>query len=97
MSKEGFRIITVLVIFTGVVATGAMLTSLLLLTVFTILSAVFTVFVIYFFRDPERKIPHVSEAVLSPADGKVIEIKQEVENEYLSEPSTRVSIFFICV
>ena len=44
------------------------------------------VFCLYFFRDPERKIP-AGEVVVSPADGKVVAILTD------SSVSTRVSIF----
>jgi phosphatidylserine decarboxylase len=47
---------------------------------------VFGVFCLYFFRDPERAIPDGPVAV-SPADGKVMAVKQE------DERTTRVSIF----
>ncbi|HBY63191.1 MAG TPA: phosphatidylserine decarboxylase family protein, partial [Solibacterales bacterium] len=43
-------------------------------------------FCLYFFRDPSREIPHGSYAV-SPADGKVVQVKPE------PGPLTRVSIF----
>lgn len=43
-------------------------------------------FCLYFFRDPDRKIPDGPVAV-SPADGKVVSIKAETTS------STRVSIF----
>ncbi|MDX2154780.1 MAG: phosphatidylserine decarboxylase [Bryobacteraceae bacterium] len=43
-------------------------------------------FCLYFFRDPDREIPHGPYAV-SPADGKVVQVKKE------SETLTRVSIF----
>lgn len=47
---------------------------------------VFAVFCLYFFRDPERESP-VGPYVLSPADGKVMAVKQD-------QPySTRISIF----
>ncbi|HEV2489886.1 MAG TPA: phosphatidylserine decarboxylase family protein [Candidatus Acidoferrales bacterium] len=47
-------------------------------------------FVIYFFRDPERRIPSDPEAVLSPADGRVVEIVDERSGD---SPGKRVSIF----
>lgn len=47
-------------------------------------------FVLYFFRDPERRIPADPEAVLSPADGRVVEI---VDEQYAGCPGRRVSIF----
>ncbi|MGA8268785.1 MAG: phosphatidylserine decarboxylase, partial [Candidatus Acidiferrales bacterium] len=37
-------------------------------------------FVLYFFRDPERQIPNEPGAVVSPADGHVLEIVDEAWN-----------------
>ena len=48
------------------------------------------VFVVYFFRDPERAIPADADAVVSPADGKVVEI---VDEAFDAKPGRRVSIF----
>jgi phosphatidylserine decarboxylase len=47
-------------------------------------------FVLYFFRDPERVIPSDPDAVVSPADGRVVEIVDEMLD---SRPGRRVSIF----
>jgi phosphatidylserine decarboxylase len=47
-------------------------------------------FVLYFFRDPERTPPADSSAVVSPADGRVVEI---VEEQWQGRPGTRISIF----
>lgn len=47
-------------------------------------------FVFYFFRDPERKIPGEPGAVVSPADGHVVEI---VDEPLESWPGRRISIF----
>jgi phosphatidylserine decarboxylase len=47
-------------------------------------------FVLYFFRDPERAAPADSSAVVSPADGRVMEIVHEPLG---SRPGRRVSIF----
>lgn len=44
-----------------------------------------------FFRDPERAIPRVANAVLSPADGRVSAVEEAVDP--FVGPSTRVSIF----
>ena len=49
-------------------------------------------FVVYFFRDPERKIPDAPNAIISPAEGKVVEIVTE-SDPFLKEPFRRVSIF----
>ena len=50
------------------------------------------VFIVQFFRDPPRRIPDTPDAVICPADGKVIAIG-EVEDPYLERPAKRVSIF----
>ena len=47
-------------------------------------------FVLYFFRDPERIVPADPAVVVSPADGRVMEI---VDQAMGSQPGRRVSIF----
>jgi phosphatidylserine decarboxylase len=47
-------------------------------------------FIFYFFRDPERAIPADPAAIVSPADGKVVDI---VSEEFDSRSGTRISIF----
>ncbi|MGE4293827.1 MAG: phosphatidylserine decarboxylase family protein [Desulfovibrio sp.] len=44
---------------------------------FTLLSLALTAFVGHFFRDPERVPPEDAEAVISPADGRVVKIARE--------------------
>lgn len=48
---------------------------------------------IYFFRDPERSIPEGDDLVLSPADGKVVFVKEVDEEVYLKGKATQISIF----
>jgi phosphatidylserine decarboxylase len=45
------------------------------------------IFVAFFFRDPERSIPAEAEAIVSPADGKVVKISDE------SSGAAQISIF----
>lgn len=47
-------------------------------------------FILYFFRDPERAIPTDPNAVVSPADGRVVVITDEDLN---GRPGKRISIF----
>lgn len=49
--------------------------------------------VIYFFRDPDRFPPEGEHLVISPADGKVVLIKEIEEDVYLKAPATQISIF----
>lgn len=57
------------------------------------LAAVFfllVAFVFYFFRDPEREIPQGPGVVVSPADGRVVEIAEDSWNDRAHK---RISIF----
>jgi phosphatidylserine decarboxylase len=48
------------------------------------------VFVLFFFRDPERTPPADPETIVSPADGRVMEV---VEEPLDGRPGRRISIF----
>lgn len=52
-----------------------------------------TIFMAFFFRDPERKIPEGEGLFVSPADGKVIVIRDVYEKDYLKADSKEISIF----
>jgi len=52
-----------------------------------------TLFVIWFFRNPERNIPDGGKSVVSPADGRVIKIEEVRENAILEGEFRKVSIF----
>ena len=54
---------------------------------------VITVFMFYFFRDPEREIPEGEGLFVSPADGKIILIKDVFEKEHLKADVKEISIF----
>ncbi|MGE5481032.1 MAG: phosphatidylserine decarboxylase family protein [Chloroflexota bacterium] len=54
-------------------------------------------FTLWFFRDPDRELPPSAAQdesfVISPADGEVVAIETEDENEYINEKVKRISIF----
>jgi len=54
---------------------------------------VLTLFVLFFFRDPERSVPTGEGVVVSPADGRVIVIKDIFEPTYLKQDVKQISIF----
>lgn len=63
---------------------------------FSLLSFAFLVLtaaLIFFFRDPERNTVSDPDAVVSPADGKVISISTSNEPEFLKKDCLRISIF----
>jgi phosphatidylserine decarboxylase len=58
-----------------------------------VVSLALTLFVLFFFRDPERTVPQGAGVVVSPADGRVIVVKDIFEPTYLKQEVKQVSIF----
>ncbi len=54
---------------------------------------ILTLFMAYFFRDPERKIPEGEGLFVAPADGKIILIKDTFEKQHLKADTKQISIF----
>ena len=49
--------------------------------------------VVYFFRDPQRKIPQDAGLMVSPADGKIAEITPLEHDSFIGGPAVRIGIF----
>jgi phosphatidylserine decarboxylase len=93
MNKEGlvFEIPTLmlaLILF----ATFGMTQNILSLVGALIFSILF-MFLLFFFRDPERRTPEDENLILAPADGKVILIKPFDNLEFMGGGGTLVSVF----
>jgi phosphatidylserine decarboxylase len=58
-----------------------------------IVSFAFLGFATNFFRDPERTTPKGENLIISPADGKVIVVKQVRDNEFFHADVRQISIF----
>ena len=56
-------------------------------------SLVLAALVVYFFRVPKRLIIQDENHILSPADGKIVEIKEVFEQEYFNDNRIQISIF----
>ena len=54
---------------------------------------VLAIFHLSFFRDPERAIPADANAIVSPADGTVVEVKRIAEDWFQKRETQRVAIF----
>ncbi len=87
VAKEGIPFI-----IAGITLTGIFFYFELL--IFWIILGIFSLFTIYFFRDPKRTPPSDVNAILSPADGTIIQIKEISDNQNpLREPTVKISIF----
>ncbi len=49
--------------------------------------------ILWFFRNPKRNVTTNSEQILSPADGKIVDINKVDEKEFFNDKRIRVSIF----
>ena len=58
-----------------------------------IISFLFLLFIISFFRVPDRKLTSQENLVICPADGKVVVIEETVDEEYFKDKRLQVSIF----
>jgi phosphatidylserine decarboxylase len=87
IAREGYRY----------VGAGAALTLVALLAgagTLGMLALVATLFLVNFFRDPERATPPGDRLVVAPADGKVVAVAGPLrEDRFLQRECRRVSIF----
>ncbi len=60
---------------------------------FGIIFLLLALFMAYFFRDPKREILYKENQVLSPADGKIIEMEEKEDEIFPKEKLFKVSIF----
>jgi phosphatidylserine decarboxylase len=60
---------------------------------FLAVSAVSYLFLLWFFRIPERLFTPDENLVLAPADGKIVAVEETEENEFFSDNRLQVSIF----
>ena len=81
--------------FIGIVAVVSTCMGLLLehmlLSAFLFLLG--TLYLLYFFRDPERIPPPDPSGILAGADGRVMSVTRHDERTYLHADSIRISIF----
>ena len=95
LHREGFRIIFyTLVILVGInglleyMAPGSWYS-----TTIEVLSLIFFVLIVQFFRNPSRTTPNDDNAIIAPADGKVVVIEEVEESEYIKCKCRQISIF----
>ncbi len=94
MTKFGYTTIGIATIFSFVLIVISIYVNQNYIKIPLLVIAIgFTLFTLYFFRDPERNIPDKKGIVLSPADGKVLLIKEVNANKFIEGEAQQVSIF----
>ena len=78
--------------FLGIVLVVAILLSLAGWWVLAVLAWIAFVFVLQFFRDPPRRAPGEPDAVLAPADGRIVSIGP-ARDPFLDRDALRISVF----
>jgi len=53
---------------------------------------IITLFVLQFFRDPPRPIPSQPNAILAPADGRIVSV-EKVQDPYAGREALKISVF----
>lgn len=79
--------------FIGLFAFVTLILALLGWGFLTFLCLCLTLFSVYFFRNPERVVPSQDDAVVAPADGKVVFVGQVQEERCFKGEAVKVSIF----
>ena len=93
--KEGFKIITVTFLLTSVISilSEYYIESYILRKPIQITSLFILILILQFFRNPKRKTKLDKNHIIAPADGKIVIIKEVLEEEYFKERKLQVSIF----
>ncbi len=95
--KEGYKIIAISVIIFGAINLSFFYffsyASPFLGGVIFVATLVLLLFIISFFRIPKRKLTVREDAIVAPADGKVVAIEEVQADEYFTDRRIQVSIF----
>lgn len=87
IAKEGYP-------FIGLAAFATLLFAVLCLSFLTCILFATTIFIIYFFRDPERFTPNVDDSIICPADGKVIIVEKVESNDFIENEQ---GMYKVCI
>lgn len=94
LTKYGYSTIGFVAIISFILlAAGIIINNGIIRYPLIIIAILLIIFTLNFFRDPERKIPQRDDVVVSPADGKVLFVKDIVDNKFLNDKAKMISVF----
>ncbi|MEX2573428.1 MAG: phosphatidylserine decarboxylase family protein [Balneolaceae bacterium] len=93
LATEGYSSITAVLLFSGLVAWAVSFLDHWSVYLIYLLLISLCGLIIFFFRDPERKTPDDPFLIVSPADGRIVLVKESDEPSYLKQKVTQISIF----
>jgi phosphatidylserine decarboxylase len=94
ITKYGYGTVTIIAFVSLILIISGILISNNIYKYFSIFAAVLLLgFTLYFFRDPKRDTPKNQNYFISPADGKIILVKDVFEDKFLKSEATQISIF----
>lgn len=93
-TKYGYTTIGIVVIVVFVlIAISILVNNNLIRIPLIVIAVLLLIFTLNFFRDPERNIPDKNNIVVSPADGRVLFVKEVLDDKFLESKAKMVSIF----
>jgi phosphatidylserine decarboxylase len=92
-AREGYPFILIALAIAAAGYTAAIVRRSFPLWLLAFVLTVLVLWVAYFFRDPERTGPRGDDLVISPADGRVIEVVEVDEPAFLQGRAIRISVF----
>jgi len=94
IAREGYSNIAFVVVFgIAISILGGLYIEHWIVNGIYALSLALVVFILFFFRDPDRETPDDDSLIISPADGKVVMVKEVEEDIYMKSKAIQISIF----
>jgi phosphatidylserine decarboxylase len=94
--KEGYKILAagfIILLLINIIAGIIWVHNSPVKGIFILSSALLFIFILFFFRLPERYLEPDPGLIYAPADGKVVVIEETIEDEYFKDSRLQISIF----
>ncbi len=93
MNRENWPIVPDAMLFAIITFVIALFLYIAWGVIAAVIPALFLLFTLYFFRNPQRNHEADALSVISPADGVILNIEEVEETRFLKTPSLKISIF----